>query len=324
MITNSSIVAKLLEKLLKFTTMTVYSQIDSNKRKTWLLMAIFTAFILVVGYIFILALGYQGVGALTLMGIFLIISGLVNLGSFYWSDKLVIAISGAKPIFKKDAPQVFRIVENLSIAQGTPMPKVYLISDPAPNAFATGRDEKHAAVAVTTGLLQKLDDLELEGVIAHELSHVKNYDTRLMAVVTVLVGMVAVLADFFLRSLWWGRASADSENRQGTGILMALGLIFAILAPIVAQLIRLAVSRRREFLADSSGALLTRYPEGLAAALGKISDYKLPARSASTATAHLYIANPFGSADFKNWFLNLFNTHPPIAERIKRLREMAV
>lgn len=308
---------------------TAYSQITANKTKTWVLMFFFTAFILAVAYIISLGLGYQGPGALTFLGIFLIISGLINLASYYYSDKLVIAVSRAKPIEKKAAPELFRIVENLSIAQGMPMPRVYLISDPAPNAFATGRDEKHAAVAVTSGLLEKLDDLELEGVIAHELSHIKNYDTRLMAVVVVLVGLVAILSDFFIRMQWYGGMGRDRENRQGAAIFMVLALIAAILAPIAAQLIRFAISRKREFLADASGTLLTRHPEGLAQALAKIAEYKAPVKNASAATAHLYISNPFGAKKVSppagrqgSWLLNLFNTHPPIEERIKILRAM--
>lgn len=302
--------------------MTVYNQITANKRRTVILMFFFSFLIVVVSYIISLALGYQGYGALSFVGIFLVISGLVNLGSYYWSDKLVISLSGAKPIEKKDVPDLYRTVENLSIAQGTPMPRIYLILDPAPNAFATGRDPNHAAIAVTRGLLDSMENLELEGVIAHELSHVKNYDTRLMAIVTVLVGLIAILADFFLRSLWWGRMGNDRGGRQVAAFFVILGMIAAILAPIAAQLIQLAVSRRREFLADASGALLTRYPEGLAKALGKIASYSHPMKNVSTATAHLYIANPFGRGRTKDWLISLFNTHPPIEERIKVLRQM--
>lgn len=286
-------------------------------------MFFFTVFILTVAYIISLALGYSGPDLLTFLGFFLIFSGLMNFFSYYYSDKLVIAMTGAKPIEKKDNQQLFRIVENLSIAQGIPMPKVYLVQDPAPNAFATGRDEKHAAVAVTTGLLERLDDLELEGVIAHELSHIKNYDTRLMSIVVVLVGIVAILSDFFLRMQWYGGLrSSDREGKQGAAIFMVLALIAAILAPIAAQLIRFAISRKREFLADASGVILTRHPEGLAAALAKIAEYKAPVKRATAATAHLYISNPFGAKKVGSWLLNLFNTHPPIEERIRILRAM--
>lgn len=302
---------------------TIYNQIDSNRRKTIVLMIAFSLFIGVVVYVLVRALGHQGLGALSFVGLFLIISGLINLSSYYWSDKLVLGLSGAKPIEKKDNPELFRTVENICIAAGLPLPKIYLIDDPAANAFATGRDPKHAAVAVTNGLLQRLDDLELEGVIAHELSHVKNYDSRLMSIVVVLVGLVAILADVFFRMMWWGRGG--SSERRGSGILfLVLGIIAAILAPIVANLIKLAISRRREFLADSSGALITRYPEGLANALIKISADPATLKSANNATAHLYISNPFKGKEAKNWLVRLFSTHPPIEERVAALKAMVV
>ena len=300
---------------------TIYNQIDANRRKTFLLMVVFSLFIVAVVYVLTRALGYENIGALGFAGIFLVISGLINLSSYYWSDKLVISLSGARPIGEKDNPELFRTVENVCIAAGLPQPKVYLIDDPAPNAFATGRDPKHAAVAVTSGLLDRLDHLELEGVIAHELSHVKNYDSRLMSVVVVLIGMIAILADVFFRSLWWGRRGSDERSGSGA-IFLLLGIIAAILAPIAANLIKLAISRRREFLADSSGALLTRYPEGLANALIKISQDPNTLRSANNATAHLYIVNPFKGEHAKNWLVNLFSTHPPIEERVAALRAM--
>jgi len=301
---------------------TAYSQISSNKTKTWILMSIFTIFVLIVAYVISLGLGYKGPGALTFLGVFLIISTVLNFASFYYSDKLVIAISGAKPVAKKDAPELYRVVENLSIADGIPMPKVYIIQDSAPNAFATGRDEKHAAVAVTSGLLERLDNLELEGVIAHELSHIKNYDTRLMTIVVVLVGLVAILSDFFIRMQWFNSSREEGEDRQSTSIFFVLALLAAILAPLAAQLIKFAISRKREFLADASGALLTRYPLGLASALEKIAAYTRPVKNANAATAHLYISNPFGARKLGNTLLNLFNTHPPIEERIRILKEM--
>lgn len=300
---------------------TIYNQIDANRRKTIILMIGFSAFITVVAYILIRALGYQGIGALGFTGIFLIISGLINLSSYYWSDKLVIAMSGARPVEEKDNPELFHIVENLCIAAGLPMPKIYVIDDPASNAFATGRDPNHSAVVVTSGLLERLDDLELEGVIAHELSHVKSRDTRLMSIVVILVGLVAILADMFFRMMWWGRGG--SSDRKGSGaVFLLVGIVAAILAPIVANLIKLAISRRREFLADASGALLTRYPEGLANALIKISQDPNTLRSANNATAHLYIVNPFKGKQAKEWLVNLFSTHPSLEERVAALSAM--
>lgn len=235
-------------------------------------------------------------------------------------------MSGAKPVTKTQQPHLYRAVENLSIAAGIPMPKLYVVEDPAPNAFATGRDPKHAAVAATTGILSKLSSAELEGVLGHEISHVKNFDTRLMGVVAILVGFIAVFADFFMRSFFWGGFGGrdEQENRSGN-IFMILGIFLAILAPIAATLIQLAISRRREFLADADGALLTRYPEGLASALEKIASDNNMLKRASNATAHFYIANPFKADTGKKvgqGLANLFSTHPPIQERIKILREM--
>jgi heat shock protein HtpX len=300
---------------------TIHNQIGANRRKTVFLMVGFSLFIVLVVYILSRALFNDNIGALSFAGIFLIISGLINLSSYYWSDKLVIGLSGAQPVDEKDNPELFRTVENVCIAAGLPRPKVYLIDDPAPNAFATGRDPKHAAVVVTSGLLARLDKLELEGVIAHELSHIKNYDSRLMSIVVVLVGIIAILANFFFRSLWWGRGGSDRKGSNA--IFLVLGIVAAILAPIAANLIKLAISRRREFLADSSGALLTRYPEGLAKALIKISQDPTPLHSANNATAHLYIVSPFKGKEAKAWLVSLFSTHPPIEERVAALREMA-
>ncbi|MDP2720685.1 MAG: M48 family metallopeptidase [bacterium] len=297
---------------------TIYKQIDSNRMKAAILMLGFSVFIILVAYILVLALGYQGTGALSFVGIFLIISGLINLGSYYWSDKLVLNMSGAVSIEKKDNPELYRTVENLTIASGTPMPKIYLIDDQAPNAFATGRDPKHSAIAFTTGILNSLERLELEGVAAHELSHVKNYDTRLMSIVVILVGTVAILADLFFRSLWWGRG--NDERRGGNVIIFVVGIVVAILAPIAASIIKFAISRRREFLADSSGALLTRNPEGLASALLKISSSTVSAKHANPATAHLFIINPLKGERAKSWLAGLFQTHPPVEERVEALR----
>lgn len=297
--------------------MNIYSQISANKTKTILIVGLFVLFVTTVIYIYAKASGF-GLG---IVGITLIISGLTSLGSYYYSDKMILALSGAKQIKKSDNPTLFRIVENLCIASGMPMPKIYIMNDSALNAFATGRDPKHAVVAATTGILEKLNKVELEGVIAHELSHVKNYDIRLMSIVVILVGLVALLADIFMRSLWFEGRDVR-ENRNSQSIFLIIGIVFAILSPIIATLIQLAVSRRREFLADASGALLTRYPQGLASALEKIGKDKEPLEAANNATAHLYIANPFQGKEIHNWFSGLFNTHPPIEERIRILRSM--
>lgn len=286
---------------------TIYSQISSNKFKTWIILILFSVFFVIVSYIFGRALGY----GLSWAGFMLILSGLISFFSYYNSDKIVLAMSGAKPADKANFRELYTTVENLSIAAGVPMPKVYVVEDASPNAFATGRDPKHAAVAATTGLLSKLKNVELEGVIAHELSHVKNYDTRLMGIVAILVGSIAILADVFMRSMWF---RDRDDNKNGNSIFIVIGLVFAILSPIIATLIQLAVSRRREFLADADGALLTRYPDGLADALEKIASDRIPLKHAYSGTAHLYIENPY-KTDAKsgrgNWFINLFSTHPP-------------
>ncbi|MBI2474073.1 MAG: M48 family metallopeptidase [Candidatus Taylorbacteria bacterium] len=244
-----------------------------------------------------------------------ILSLVMNVVSYWNSDKIVMAITGARPVAMEQDPELFRIVENLAITAGLPMPKLYVMDDPQPNAFATGRDKNHAAVAVTSGLRAILERSELEGVIAHELAHVGNRDTLLSTVVVVLVGLISILADFFTRSLLWGRRGRDS--RAG-GALAIVGLVFVILSPIVATLIQLAISRKREFLADASVALLTRYPEGLASALRKITAYQAPMRRANNAVAHLFISNPFGGKSVAG-IAKLFMTHPPVEERIKAL-----
>lgn len=300
---------------------TVYNQIESNKRKTILVMFGFITFITGITYVFALAQGYDGPGVLGIVGFTLIFTGLINFFSYYYSDKLVMSVSGAKPLSKSENPQVYNTVENLCIATGSPMPKIYIVEDEAPNAFATGRDPKHASVAVTTGLLKRLDKLELEGVLSHELSHINNYDSRLMTIVVILVGVVAMITDIFFRMSFHSR---DGRDRKGAAVFVVIALILAILSPIVAEIIKLAISRRREFLADASGALITRHPEGLANALLKISEYPESLKSANTATAHLYIQSPFKGEDSKRWLTNLFSTHPPIEERVKALRGMAV
>ena len=299
--------------------MNIYSQISANKRKTWLIVVLFILFITTIVFIYGKASGY----GLSYVGIGLIFSGIMGFSSYYYSDKMILGMSGAKQIVKNNNPQLFRIVENLCIGAGVPMPKIYIINDSAINAFATGRDPKHSVVCVTTGILDRLNKVELEGVIAHELSHVRNYDIRLMSIVVILVGLVALLADFFMRSLWYGGSKRERSDRgNAQGIFLLIGIILAVLSPLIATLIQLAVSRKREFLADASGALLTRYPEGLASALEKISQDKEPLEAANNATAHLYIANPFKGKISGSWFANLFNTHPPIEERIRILRSM--
>lgn len=302
--------------------MNIYSTISNNKWKTWLIMVLFIVFIATLAFVFAKALGYSDVG---FVGIALVLAGASSFVSYYFSDQLVLATVGAKEVTEKDNPQLFHVVENLCIGDGLPQPKIYLMDTDAPNAFATGRDPKHAALCVTTGLLRRMNKAELEGVIAHELSHVKNFDTRLMGIVAILVGFVAILADIFMRSLWWGGMRRDDRDRNEGSlqyIFLIVGIVFAILSPIVATLIQLAVSRKREFLADASGALLTRYPEGLASALEKIAEDTHSIPTASNATAHLFIANPFKGKDTKAWFSSLFDTHPPIEERIKILRSM--
>ena len=285
-------------------------------------MLFFAFFVTFVFYIFASAYGFNAPSALGISGIALIIAGIMNFFSYYTSDKIVMAISGAKQIQKKDNADLFRTVENLCIASGLPMPRIYIIDDTAPNAFATGRDPQHAAIAFTAGIVSKLTKLELEGVTAHELSHVGNYDTRLMTIVSILVGTVALAADFFLRISFYSRGDRDND-RGGNAIFLVLGLVMAILAPIVATLIQLAISRKREFLADASGALLTRNPDSLADALLKISKDKEPLEAANKATAHLYIANPLkNQKNAIGLFANLFNTHPPIEERVKALHAM--
>ena len=277
-------------------------------------MLLFVVFITTIVYVFSQALGY----GLSLVGVAFILAGIMSIGSFYYSDKLVLATTNAKEIKKGEFPNYFRAVENLCIGAGLPMPKVYIIEDRSPNAFATGRDPKHAVVCSTTGLLDMMTEAELEGVLAHELSHIKNYDIRLMGVLAILVGFVAILSDLFIRATFFSR----SDRNQGNAIFLVIAIALAILSPIAAMLIQMAVSRKREFLADASGALLTRYPEGLASALEKLKHDHTPPKTASNATAHLFIENPFDNKKVKNFFTGLFNTHPPLEERIKILRSM--
>ena len=299
--------------------MSIHSQIQSNIVKSYAFIAGFVAFVVIAGYVMGQALGY-GNSWMWIAVLFSVVSSFV---SYYWGDKMVLAMSGARLADRKRDFDFYTVTENLCIAAGIPKPKLYVIDDTAMNAFATGRDPEHAVVCATTGILDRLERRELEGVIAHELSHVKNYDTRLMAVVAVLVGTIAFLADMFMRSLWWGGGRRNRDNDRGTGqIFLVIGIVLAIVSPIIATLIQLAVSRKREYLADASGAYLTRYPEGLARALEKLSKDKEVLEAATNATAHLYITNPFKGKAFGAWFAGLFDTHPPLEERIKILRSM--
>ena len=281
----------------------VYEAVEGNKIKSFLVMAFFVVFI--TGIIWVLQ-WYFGLG-LWMVGFALIITGLMSMGSYWFSDKIVLSMSGARLADRKRDFHFYTVVENLSMAARLPKPKLYVIEDSSPNAFATGRDPQHAVVCVTRGLLEKLDRTELEGVISHELSHIGNYDTRLMSIVAILAGR-----------------DNDNRDRGGNGLVAVFAIVLVILAPIISQLIQLAISRRREFLADASGVKLTRFPDGLARALEKIASDPHPLSGANNATAHLFIENPF-KADTKrksNWFVNLFNTHPPVEERIKVLRAM--
>jgi len=294
----------------------LYTHKSENIKRTWILFSSFL--IIIIGLGFVISQAY---GDPTILYVAVIFSSVMSITSFWYSDKIVLKMAGAEPIEKKDNPELYRIVENLSITAGLPTPRIYIVPEDAPNAFATGRDEKHAVVAVTRGLLQRLDKTELEGVIAHELSHIGNKDMLVSTVAVILVGFVSIIADMFLRSMFFGRRDND---RQGGGIIVMIGLILSILTPIIANLINLAISRRREFLADTSGALLTRYPEGLISALQKISKDQTPMARASSATAHLWLESPFKNNDGKNWLAKLFMSHPPVEERVKALRGISI
>jgi len=294
----------------------MYNQIDSNKRRTVYLFFFFSLFIIGVGW------GFSYVyDSPAILFIAVAIAVFQSWFSYYFSDSVSLAVAGAKVAPAAQFPELHRVIENLAITSGLPKPKIYVINDPAPNAFATGRNPKHASIAVTTGLLEIMEKRELEGVLAHELSHVGNYDILVMTVTVTLVGVIVLLSDIFMRSLWFrGR----DDNNRGGGYLILIGIALAILAPVFAKLIQLAISRKREYLADASGSLLTRFPEGLAAALEKIEKYEKPMKAANRATAHLYINEPFGVDDRKqSWLTTIVSTHPPIFDRIKKLREMA-
>jgi len=295
-----------------------YSSVDSNKRKSFFIIALFIAFVTGATYVMAQGLGY----GLDVVGLAFIFSGIGSFVSYYFSDQIILTLSGARPASREKDFHFYTVAENLSLAAQLPMPKLYVIEDSAINAFATGRNPEHAVVCATTGLLSRLDRTELEGVVAHELSHIKNYDMLVMSIVTVLVGLIALLADWFLRiSRFGGGRKRNGNSGQLQMIMFIAGLVLALLAPIIAQLIQLAISRRREFFADASGAAITKYPEGLARALEKISQDREPLEAANKATAHLYFANPLKNHhDAVGWFAGMFNTHPPVEQRIAALR----
>lgn len=291
----------------------LYTHQDSNIWKTWGLMASFLLLVTMIGWFF--SYLYNDPGILFIAVIFAVF---MNIFSYWFSDKIVLKLHQAQPVTRGEYFDLWNATENLSITAGLPMPKLYVIEDKSPNAFATGRDAKHAVVCVTTGLLSILDKNELEGVIAHELSHIGNRDILLSTAVVIMAGFIALISDLFLRSQVWGGRQRSRDNNSGSGVLLLVGLILAVLTPLAATIIRLAISRKREFLADASGALLTRYPEGLASALKKISSSGIPMQKTSKATAHLFIANPFGSEALKG-VQKLFMTHPPVEDRIEAL-----
>ncbi|MES2409775.1 MAG: M48 family metallopeptidase [Patescibacteria group bacterium] len=302
--------------------MTLYTHQRENITKTWALMLVFFAFITFLGYFASYYYNNPGIFVFAV-----ILSVVMNIGSYWFSDKIALSVSGAHEIQMKDNPELWRIVENISITAGLPMPRLYIISDASPNAFATGRNKNHSAIAVTTGLLERLNKTELEGVIAHEFAHIGNRDILLQSVIVVLVGLIQIFADWMIRISFYGGGSRDRENNNP--IMGIIGFALLILSPIIAIIIQLAVSRQREFLADATGALITRYPEGLASALEKISDYHRPMVRVNKATAHMFISTPLGGdADGDgipdkeqkvSWVAKLFNTHPPIQERIDAL-----
>ena len=300
----------------------MYTEVAKNKRNSVLLIGVFLMITVLIGWVFSRAYGNP-----IILYIAAFSSILYTWVSYYNSDKMVLAVSHAKEVDKRSAPELYRMVENLSITAGLPMPRVYIISDSAPNAFATGRDPQHAVVCVTSGLIEKLNKKELEGVIAHELSHIGNYDIRIMSLIAVLVSVIALLSDFFLRWGWFfGGGDDDSPGGGNNAIFTLIALALAIVAPIIGVLIQLAVSRKREYLADASGALLIRYPQGLASALQKISGDKEPLEVANKATANMFIINPWRAnvkgKDGRSFAAGLFSTHPPTADRIRRLEEM--
>ena len=298
--------------------MTLYTHADSNIRKTWLYLTGFLIFIVLIAWVISYFLD-----SYIILWIGVIYSFLVSFFGYWYSDKIVLAMSGAKLIEKKDNPELYRLVENLCITAGLPLPKIYIIDELQPNAFATGRNPKHGVIAVTKGLLQRLNRTELEGVIAHELSHIGNKDALLQTIVVVLTGVVIIITDLFFRISFYGGRRSNKDNKAGT-IMFFISLALAILAPLFATLIKLAISRKREFLADASGALLTRYPEGLALALEKISQDPNPMKKANNSTAHLFISSPFRGKQSQGFLTKMFLTHPPVEERTRALRGIKI
>ncbi|MBI2176489.1 M48 family metallopeptidase [Candidatus Woesearchaeota archaeon] len=295
----------------------MFNEVNSNKLKSLLLLSFFIILIGLLGAVFGIAYGSTYMG----IGVAVVASVVYSLIAFYSGDRLILGISGAKPVTKKEYPYLYNTLEGLALAAGMPTPNAYVIEDSALNAFATGRDPKNASIAVTTGLLKAMNRQELEGVVAHEMSHIKNYDVRFMMLTVVLVGVVTLLSDMLLRTFLWGGKDRKREGNQVTLVLILAGIALAVLTPLIGQLVKLAISRRREFLADANAAVLTRYPPGLAGALKKISKDPDPlVDTANKATAHLFISTPFRKKD--HFLVKLFSTHPPIGERIKRLEEM--
>jgi heat shock protein HtpX len=296
----------------------VYQNISSNKRDTVVIFTLFTAIIFAICW-FIGEYFTEG-GGTSLLGLAFIFSGLSGLFSYFNSDKVILAVSGAKELKYEDAPEVHKLVENMSIASGIPKPKIYVINDSSMNAFATGRDPQHSVICFTTGIIQRLEKRELEGVIAHEMSHIGNYDIRLMSIVSILVGGISLLADWFTRGFFFRGRRRDDDSYVSV-IILLVGVILILLSPLIATLIKLAISRKREYLADSTAALITRYPKGLADALRKISQDTEVLETANSATAHLYISDPVRGKK-KNKLSSFFDTHPPVEERIRRLESM--
>lgn len=295
--------------------MTLYTSADKNRFNSFVLLTMFL--VIAIGVAWIIGEAYD---IIWLLPVVVVVSIIQSYVAYYYSDSVALAIARAQPVTREENPTLHRLVENLAITAGLPKPKLFVINDSAPNAFATGRDPQHASIAVTTGLLEKLAKPELEGVLAHELAHVGNFDIRFQSMVVVLVGVITMISDFLMRRMWWGGRGSSDEGGQAKAVLMVIGIVLAILAPIIATMLQLAISRKREFLADSTGALLTRYPEGLAAALRIISTDSEPLEVANKGTAHLYFANPLKNADGSQSLLQrLFSTHPPVEQRIAAL-----